>query len=203
MRRVEAAIRALEQRLGRSPKDTEVADSIEMSLVDYQRTLRDARASQMVHFEDFSEEGEADFFEKHLGDVKADPLHQLIDQHDCLALGKALASLPERERLLMRLYYEEDLNLREIGVMFGVSESRVCQLHKQAVSRLKQYLLDPKAQAQAAKAEGSSTRARTRRAAPAISRPDSNNRVPAHACAGLRPVCQHASNQAVFHAVVG
>jgi hypothetical protein len=96
----------------------------------------------MVHFEDFSEEGEADFFEKQLGDPKADPLAQLIDHHERGALVDALSRLPERERLMMRLYYEDDFNLREIGDVLGVSESRVCQLHKQAVHRLRTMLQD-------------------------------------------------------------
>ena len=141
MRRIESMVRALEQQHGRPPAETEVARALDMSLPDYQRTLRDSRASQMVHFEDFTEEGEADFFEKHLGDPNSDPLAQLIDRQGRRALVDALSALPEREGLMMRLYYEEDLNLREIGDMLGVSESRVCQLHKQAVGRLRGMLV--------------------------------------------------------------
>lgn len=144
MRRIESAVRALEQKHGRTPSETEVATELDITLEDFQRTLREARTSQMVHFEDFSDEGEADFFEKHLGDPHADPLNQLIEQHDQHALKHAISNLPERERLVMKLYYEEDLNLREIGDMLGVSESRVCQLHKQAVGRLRNTLVDRK-----------------------------------------------------------
>lgn len=137
MRRIEAASRALEQQHGRSVGDTEIAAALDMPLIEYQKTIRDARASQMVHLEDFSADGEEDFLDRNLGDVNADPLHQLIERRDQEGLAAAIGKLPERERLMMRLYYEEDLNLREIGEMLGVSESRVCQLHKQAVGRLR------------------------------------------------------------------
>ena len=192
MRRIEATVRALEQSCGRAPAEGQVAHALDMSLPDYQRTLRDARASQMVHFEDFGEDGEADFFEKYLGDAGADPLLRLIEQHERGALVDALSRLPERERLMMRLYYEEDLNLREIGEMLGVSESRVCQLHKQAVSRLRAMLADGRPLERPAikkerviKVTLPKGHGRPVHAAPLVGR---------HAAAG---------NQAVFQAVVG
>lgn len=201
MRRIEAAVHVLEHRHGRAPAETEVAGAVDMSLTDYQRTLRDARASQMVHFEDFNEEGEADFFEKHLGDPTADPLLQLIENHERSALIDALGCLPERERLMMRLYYEEDLNLREIGDMLGVSESRVCQLHKQAVSRLRGMLSD----------EAAAQRAGSR----VPSRATSRHAPPAHVAPHPTPAAlftlrldsnrlhARAGNQPVFQAVIG
>jgi RNA polymerase sigma factor for flagellar operon FliA len=82
------------------------------------------------------EEGE-DFLECHLVDDGADPCGFLENEELRRALVQAIEALPEREKLMMALYYEQDLNLREIGEVMGVTESRVCQLHGQAVMRLR------------------------------------------------------------------
>ena len=202
IRRIESVVHALEQHHGRAPAESEVAGALDMQLADYQRTLRDARASQMVHFEDFNEEGEADFFEKHLGDPGADPLVQLIENHDRSALIEALQALPDRERLMMRLYYEEDLNLREIGDMLGVSESRVCQLHKQAVARLRVMLTEESTARRVRARKTGAARATAAAVLPAALHQATNitcfepgidsHRL--HAC---------ASNQPMFQAVIG
>src|SRR5690606_24697906 len=78
-----------------------------------------------------------DFFEHHVVDQDADPLGLLEDADFRRALVSAIGALPEREQLVMSLYYDEELNLREIGEVLGVTESRVCQLHSQAVARLR------------------------------------------------------------------
>ncbi len=70
------------------------------------------------------------------------PYHQLVDEQKRAQLVKGIEALPEREKLLMALYYQEEMNLKEIGVVMGVTESRVCQLHSQAVSRLRARLAD-------------------------------------------------------------
>ena len=108
-----------------------------MTLADYQKTLQDARGHQLVYFEDFVGEGDEDFLERHLTDDNADPAEILAEQNVKSMLVKAIDQLPEREKLMMALYYEQDLNLREIGEVMGVTESRVCQLHTQAIARLR------------------------------------------------------------------
>jgi len=137
MRRIETAIHGLEQRHGRQPSEIELAESLDMPLAEYQRMLQDARGHQLVHFEDFTDENGEDYFERHLGEHESNPLDLLEEADTRASLVRAIEDLPEREKLMMALYYDEELNLREIGEVLGVSESRVCQLHSQAVARLR------------------------------------------------------------------
>ncbi|MDD5297285.1 MAG: RNA polymerase sigma factor FliA [Rhodocyclaceae bacterium] len=145
MRRIEAAIHNLEQQNGRPPSEKELAESLDMTLADYQKMLQEARGYQLVYFEDFREEEGDDYLDRHFGNSGDDPLEILLDKSMRDALIKAIEDLPEREKLVMGLYYEEEMNLREIGEVLGVSESRVCQLHSQAVARLRSRMLDSRA----------------------------------------------------------
>jgi RNA polymerase sigma factor for flagellar operon FliA len=140
MRKVEAAMSALQQRLGRPPTESEVAKSLKLSLEDYQDMLGDSGGHQLVYYEDFhSEEGSDSFLDRYAHD-DSDPLRSLLETDFRQAVIDAIDGLPPREKLLMGLYYEEDLNLKEIGAVMGVSESRVSQLHTQAVARLRAAL---------------------------------------------------------------
>jgi RNA polymerase sigma factor for flagellar operon FliA len=139
-RRVEAAIARLEQQNGRPPSEVELASALDMPLAEYQKMLHESRGHQIIYFEDMVDEAGDDFLERHLSDVDANPLAQLEDRKLREALVEGIENLPEREKLMMALYYEQDLNLREIGEVMGVSESRVCQLHTQAVARLRSRL---------------------------------------------------------------
>jgi RNA polymerase sigma factor for flagellar operon FliA len=144
MRTIEAAIHKLQHKLGRAPGEQEVADAMGIPLQEYQQMLQDARGYQLLHFEDFSEDedGEEGFLERHLADPRQGPLETLQDDGFRRKLIDAISTLPEREKLMMGLYYEEELNLREIGEVLGVSESRVCQLHSQAIARIRAKLKD-------------------------------------------------------------
>ncbi|BAL25797.1 RNA polymerase factor sigma-28 subunit [Azoarcus sp. KH32C] len=141
MRRIESAIHSLEQQNGRPPTEIELAESMGMPLADYQRMLQDARGHQLVYFEDFTDEEGEDYFERHLGEHESNPADLFEQANMRSALVKAIDDLPEREKLMMALYYDEELNLREIGEVLGVSESRVCQLHSQAVARLRSRVM--------------------------------------------------------------
>jgi len=136
-RRIEVAISQLEQQFGRAPSEQELANSLDMSLADYQKMLQDARGHQLISFEDMVEDGDEDFLERHLTDESSEPSKLLEDQSLRQLLAQGIELLPEREKLMMALYYEQDLNLREIGAVMNVTESRVCQLHSQAVARLR------------------------------------------------------------------
>ncbi len=136
-RQIEKAIAQLEQEHGRPPTENELAKALGVSLADYQKMLQDARGHQLISFEDLTAEGDEDFLERHLVDDSGDPSRILEDENIRKSLVKAIELLPEREKLMMALYYEQDLNLREIGEVMGVTESRVCQLHTQAVARLR------------------------------------------------------------------
>ncbi|MDR1063837.1 MAG: RNA polymerase sigma factor FliA [Azoarcus sp.] len=159
MRRIETAIRELEQKNGRSPSETELAAHLGMPLPEYQRMLQDARGHQLVYFEDFSSDDGEDFLERHLGETGANPLELLENADIRTRLVKAIGELPEREKMVMALYYDEDLNLREIGEVLGVTESRVSQLHSQAVARLRAQM----AGLLAAKASNGARRGRSSR----------------------------------------
>lgn len=137
MRRVETAIHALEHQHGRAPNEAELAAALGMSLPDYQHLLLEARGYQLVYLEDLSGDDGDDFLDRHATGQPADPLTLLEDADMRSSLIRAIDGLPEREKMMMALYYEQDLNLREIGDVMGVTESRVCQLHSQAIARLR------------------------------------------------------------------
>ncbi len=141
LRRIEGMINQLEHKFGRSPSEKELAEALGMTLADYQKTLGDARGHQLLYFEDFTGEGDEDFLERHFTDNDSDPLNILEEKKLQVSLVGAIGRLPEREKLMMALYYEQDLNLREIGEVMGVTESRVCQLHSQAIARLRSQIV--------------------------------------------------------------
>jgi RNA polymerase sigma factor for flagellar operon FliA len=140
MRKIEAAMSALQQKLGHPPSESEVAKMLKLSLADYQDMLSDGGGHQLVYYEDFHDnEGNDSFLDRYAVD-DADPLRSLLDGDFRQAVIDAIDGLPPREKILMGLYYEEELNLKEIGAVMGVSESRVSQLHTQAVARLRAAL---------------------------------------------------------------
>ena len=140
MRKVETAMNELQQRLGRPPSESEVAKSLKISLADYQDLLSDGGGHQLVYYEDFrGDDDDGSFLDRYAVDDD-DPLRSLLDTDFRQAVIDAIDNLPPREKMLMGLYYEEELNLKEIGAVMGVSESRVSQLHTQAVARLRAAL---------------------------------------------------------------
>ena len=143
-REIAGAVQALEQRLGRAPADLEIAAHLGLPLDDYHRLLTDVRGAQLVYADDYdADEGDTHFLDRHLGaDERLDPAHQLADRRFREALVQAIEALPEREQYVMSMYYEHDMNLREIAAVLGVTESRVCQLHSQAVARLRARMKD-------------------------------------------------------------
>lgn len=141
MRDVEGAINQLEQVLGRPPTEGEVAKQLKMSLDDYYDMLGECSGHQLLYYEDFHEsEGGDHFLDRFLQDDSGNPIKGLLDSNFRETLIEAIENLPEREQILMGLYYEQELNLKEIGAVMNVSESRVCQLHSQAIARLRAYM---------------------------------------------------------------
>jgi RNA polymerase sigma factor for flagellar operon FliA len=136
---IEQALRRLEHKLGRSPLESEIAADLGMSLADYQTLLGKVRGTQLVYIEDMSrsEEDEDSFLDRHVGDSEADPINRLRDQRLRQALVAAIKNLPEREQFIMSMYYEQDMNLKEIAAVLDVTESRICQLHSQSIARLR------------------------------------------------------------------
>jgi RNA polymerase sigma factor for flagellar operon FliA len=142
MRALETAISRLEHRFGRNPTDSEVASELQMSLAEYQTLLADCRGHQLIYYDEFDDDGHGDLREQLAADASANPAEALSDADFRTALITAIEALPERERLVMALYYDEEMNLKEIGAVLGVTESRVSQLHSQAVARLRGKLRD-------------------------------------------------------------
>lgn len=142
-REIAEAVHVLEHRLRRAPLDTEIAVQLKVSLEQYHAMLTDVRGAQLLYLGDYEDEnGESGYLDRHLTDDSANPVSQLSDQRFRRALVDAIDNLPEREQYIMSMYYEHDMNLKEIAAVLGVTESRVCQLHSQAVARLRSRLKD-------------------------------------------------------------
>jgi RNA polymerase sigma factor for flagellar operon FliA len=139
-RSIEAAVHRLEQKLQRAPNESEIADEMGMMLADYQELLGKVRGTQLFYLEDLSGEDGDDFLDRHVADEGANPLDMLEDHRMREALVDAIGKLPEREQHVMSMYYEHDMNLKEIAAVLGVTESRVCQLHSQSIARLRAKL---------------------------------------------------------------
>ena len=131
-REVAKAIRDLEAELGREARDAEIATRMGVDIADYHRIVQDTVACQMTNIDDTAT-GE-------INDQRNDPFADIVDENFRTELTQAIGELPEREKLVMSLYYGDDLNLKEIGAVLKVTESRVCQLHGQALARLKARL---------------------------------------------------------------
>ena len=144
-RTLEGAIAKLEQRLKRAPSESEIAAELGVGLAQYQTMLQEARGYQLLYLDDFADGDDSShegFLDRNCPDDRGDPFAMIQDRAFKDALVAAIGELPEREKLLMGLYYEQELNFREIAAVLGVTESRVCQLHSQGVARLRAKLKD-------------------------------------------------------------
>src|SRR6185436_19715985 len=143
-RDISGAVHALENTLQRAPTDSEIAAKMSLPLKEYHDMLTDVRGAQLVYTDEYENpDGEANYLDRHTSiDERTDPSAQLSDRRFREALVAAIENLPEREQYVMSMYYEHDMNLREIAAALGVTESRVCQLHSQSVARLRARLKD-------------------------------------------------------------
>ena len=139
-REVAEAVRKIENEKGRDARDVEVAEVMGLDLNEYHKILQDATGCRIFSYEDPGTLGEEDFSQQ--ARQPNQPLDNLQKSDFKMGLADAIKGLPERERLVMALYYDEELNLREIGEIMGVSESRVCQIHGQALIRLRARMED-------------------------------------------------------------
>lgn len=140
-RKVAEAIRQVELRLGREALDHEVAEELEISLDDYFELLQDSRAARLFSLDELMDEHQGDFgASEDLMSPQDGPAHQAIQGQLRAQLVEAIKTLSDKEQLILALYYDEELNLKEIGSILGVSESRVSQIHSQAALRLRARL---------------------------------------------------------------
>jgi RNA polymerase sigma factor for flagellar operon FliA len=142
-RAVEEAIRVLTQRMGRAPSEPEVAAEMTLSLEEYQQLLGDLKGLEIgtLHMERNEDSGEEELAYIP-GNPEEDPLFRCLKGELKDRLSEAIANLPDRERLVMTLYYYEEMTMREIGLALGVVESRVSQVHASAVVHLRAALKD-------------------------------------------------------------
>jgi len=139
-RKVAEAIKAIEARTGKDARDQDIAKEMDIDLNAYYAILQDASGSRLFSFDDIME-GDDSAIELAVGDLPGpcDGLQRATFKEH---LARAIDNLPPREKLVLALYYDEELNLKEIGEVIGVSESRVSQIHSQAAMRLRSRLAD-------------------------------------------------------------
>jgi RNA polymerase sigma factor for flagellar operon FliA len=138
-RKISQAIREIENRMGRDAKDHEVAEHLNVGISEYHQMLKDTSGTRLFAFDDIMLS--RDDIE-YLGEFNTipNPFENLQKSDFQKTLAEVIAELPEKERLVLALYYDEDLNLREVGDVLGVSESRISQIHSQAMLRIQARL---------------------------------------------------------------
>ncbi|MFT5879618.1 MAG: RNA polymerase sigma factor for flagellar operon FliA [Moritella sp.] len=134
-RNIAAAIDRIEKKSGADAKDTDIAEELGVSLSQYHSMLMDVNSGHILAVEDLTVNNE-DAYAVYEGQSST-PFTAFSEQRFQHALAKCIKTLPERESLVLSLYYDEELNLREIGEVLDVSESRVSQIHSQAMHRVK------------------------------------------------------------------
>lgn len=143
-RRIETAVAQLRQRFMAEPTDQDIAQELEISLDEYYSLLEDASGVQIISYEDLSRRHEdtgGDVLDYLQGEELHDnPLQLLMSKELRHVLVEALDLLPEREKLLFALQFQEDLNQKEIAAVMDITEGRVSQLRSQAIARIRSYL---------------------------------------------------------------
>jgi len=137
-RMVSDAIRAVENKTGSEARDVDIAEYLGIPINEYNDILQDSISCRVFSFEDVVENGDHGYDES--TNTEEGLLDDLMRDGFQQALANAIARLPERERLVISLYYDDELNLREIGEVLNISESRVSQICTQAVLRLRSRL---------------------------------------------------------------
>ncbi|WP_020565698.1 RNA polymerase sigma factor FliA [Methylosarcina fibrata] len=137
-RSVTEAIRTIENQTGRAARASEIADYLGIDHDEYHRILDDASSCRLFSVEELAEAG--DHYLDEATNFVEEPIAGLGRESLRNAVAQAIKGLPEREQLILSLYYEEELNLREIGEVLNISESRVSQICSQAILRLRARL---------------------------------------------------------------
>ncbi|HGU5937492.1 TPA: RNA polymerase sigma factor FliA [Yersinia enterocolitica] len=139
-REVASAMQKVEQRLGRPATEQEVAQNLDIDLTEYRQILLDTNNSQLFSYDEWREKHGESVEPMLEGHEDANPLQHLLEGNLRQRVIEAIEALPEREKMVLTLYYQEELNLKEIGAVLEVGESRVSQLHSQAIKRLRARL---------------------------------------------------------------
>jgi RNA polymerase sigma factor for flagellar operon FliA len=134
-RAITQAISEVEKATGSDARDIDVAERLQVSVQDYHRMLNEVNAGKLVGIEDLGVS--EDVLTTDVTKGQNSPFENMVQGSFQKALAQAITTLPEREAIVLSLYYDEELNLREIGEVLEVSESRVSQIHSQAMLKLK------------------------------------------------------------------
>jgi len=137
-------VQRLEHHLGRQASQDELASAMGISLEQLHGLMNEVGDLAMVSLEDvaFGRSNERVSFEDYIASSSGDPIAALLAQEQAGAVAQAIQQLPEKERMVMPLYYNSELTMKEVGARLGITESRVSQLHTQAISRLRSILSD-------------------------------------------------------------
>ncbi len=138
VREIAEVTRQLEREIGKDPNEKEIVERLGISRAEYNATLADAANCRLLSLSEDEDNAGPAFDVADCSDLGPAKLCEEVDLRT--ALVEAIHDLPERERLVMSLYYDEELNLKEIGMVLGVTESRVCQLHSKALARLRRRM---------------------------------------------------------------
>ncbi|HAT1529033.1 TPA: RNA polymerase sigma factor FliA [Morganella morganii] len=139
-REISSVISRLEQKQGRIVTESEIAEEMGISLDEYHQMLIDSNTSQIFSLDELQEEYPDSIDEISSQQEFTDPAQSLMAQSLTAQISDSIKNLPERDQLLLSLYYQQELNMKEIALILGISEVRVSQLHSQAIKRLRAYL---------------------------------------------------------------
>ena len=142
MREMADVVRKIENAKGQDASPTDIADGLGVSIEEYHKLVQDAASCRLFSFDQMGSSEDESSPADHARDERPGPFDHIEDAGFRDALAGAIDVLPEREKLVLSLYYDEDMNLREIGEVLEVSESRVCQIHGQALVRLRARLTE-------------------------------------------------------------
>jgi RNA polymerase sigma factor for flagellar operon FliA len=142
MREMAEVVRKIENAKGQDASPVDIAEGLGVSIEDYHKLVQDAASCRLFSFDQMGSSEDESSPADHARDERPGPFDHIQDAGFRNALATAIGTLPEREKLVLSLYYDEDMNLREIGEVLEVSESRVCQIHGQALIRLRSRLAE-------------------------------------------------------------
>jgi RNA polymerase sigma factor for flagellar operon FliA len=142
MRQLSEVVRRIENEKGHDATPAEVAEGLGVSIEEYHKLVQDAASCRLFSFDQIGTSEDESSPQDHARDQGPGPFDQMEEAGFRDALAQAIEGLPEREKLVLSLYYDEDMNLREIGEVLEVSESRICQIHGQALVRVRARLAE-------------------------------------------------------------
>ncbi len=142
MREMADAVRRIENDKGHDATGADIAAELHISIEEYHKLVQDAATCRLFSFDQLGGGDDEANPADHAHDDRLGPFEHLREEGFSAALAEAIGRLPDREQLVLSLYYDDEMNLREIGAVLEVSESRVCQIHGQALVRLRARLAE-------------------------------------------------------------